>query len=202
MCPAEPASPQRILVRVLGGLGAASGRPSWLNRPVLAPGDLIDNRYEVIAPLAEGGMGAVYRARRTLLGDEVAIKVVLQDSPHPEARERFLRESRVAASLRHPSIVSILDFDMPPDADPYLVMELLSGPSLREEIASHGRLELADVRRIVPGICSALQLAHARGVVHRDIKPANIVAHEYEAGAARLQAGGLRDREPPAVDRR
>ncbi|MBA2303127.1 MAG: serine/threonine protein kinase [Acidobacteria bacterium] len=156
--------------------------PTWFNRPVLAPGDVIDSRYEVIAPLAEGGMGAVYRARRTLLGDEVAIKVVLQDAPTFASRERFLRESRVAASLRHPSIVSILDFDMPEQGDPYLVMELLSGPSLREEIDVRGRLEPADVRRIVPSICAALQLAHAHGVVHRDIKPANIVAHDYEAG--------------------
>ena len=76
---------------------------------MLTPGDVIDSRYEVIAPLAEGGMGAVYRARRILLGDEVAIKVVRPDHSGPSARERFLRESRVAASLRHPAIVSILD---------------------------------------------------------------------------------------------
>lgn len=149
---------------------------------MLAPGAILDNRYEILAPLAEGGMGAVYRARRTLLGDEVAIKVVRQDAPDFASRERFLRESRIAARLRHPSIVSIFDFDMPGDADPYLVMELLSGPSLRDEIAVRGRLELADVQRIVPAICAALQLAHANDIVHRDIKPANIVAHEYEPG--------------------
>jgi serine/threonine protein kinase len=149
---------------------------------VFAPGDVIDNRYEVLAPLAEGGMGAVYRARRTLLGDEVAIKVVLGDRSNAAAGERFLRESRVAASLRHPSIVSIFDFDMLPGGEPYLVMELLSGPSLRAEIDASGRLELDDVHRILPGICAALELAHSHDVVHRDIKPANIVAHEYYAG--------------------
>ena len=127
---------------------------------VFAPGDLVDNRYEIIAPLAEGGMGAVYRARRTLLGDEVAIKVVLGDPFNRAASERFLRESRVAASLRHPSIVSIFDFDMLPGGEPYLVMELLSGPSLRAEIDARGRLELADVHRVLPGICAALELAH------------------------------------------
>ena len=72
---------------------------------VLSPGDVLDNRYEILAPLAEGGMGAIYRARRTLLGDEVAIKVVLGDHGAGPARDRFLRESRVAANLRHPSIV-------------------------------------------------------------------------------------------------
>lgn len=148
----------------------------------MLPGSVIDDRYEILAPLAEGGMGAVYRARRLLLGDEVAIKVVLQGLGEVAARERFLRESRIAARLRHPSIVSILDFDMPPGGEPYLVMELLSGPSLREEIAARGRLEPDDVARILPGICSALELAHSHGVVHRDLKPANIVAHEYEPG--------------------
>jgi serine/threonine-protein kinase len=149
---------------------------------VFAPGDLVDNRYEIIAPLAEGGMGAVYRARRTLLGDEVAIKVVLGDRLDRAASERFLRESRVAASLRHPSIVSIFDFDTLPGGEPYLVMELLSGPSLRAEIDARGRLELSDVYTVLPGICAALELAHSHDVVHRDIKPANIVAHEYHGG--------------------
>ena len=149
---------------------------------MLAPGDILDDRYEVIAPLAEGGMGAVYRARRRLLGDEVAIKVVRQEAADHAARERFLRESRIAARLRHPSIVAIYDFDMPAGSDPYLVMELLSGPSVRDEIANRGRLDPADVERIVPSICAALQTAHSHGVVHRDIKPANLVAHEYEPG--------------------
>ncbi len=149
---------------------------------MLSVGDILDNRYEILAPLAEGGMGAVYRARRTLLGDEVAIKVVLGDHGEGPARDRFLRESRVAASLRHPSIVSILDFDMPPGGQPYLVMELLSGPSLREELDSRRRMDVGDVQRIMPGICAALQLAHSHDVVHRDIKPANIVAHEYQGG--------------------
>ena len=149
---------------------------------MLAVGDVLDNRYEILAPLAEGGMGAVYRARRTLLGDEVAIKVVRQDMTGQTAGERFIRESRVAASLRHPAIVAIFDFDMPTGAEPYLVMELLSGPSLRDQIAARGRLDPADVQRIMPAICSALQLAHERGVVHRDLKPANIVAHDYLEG--------------------
>jgi len=127
-------------------------------------------------------MGAVYRARRTLLGDEVAIKVVLGDRLNRAASERFLRESRVAASLRHPSIVSIFDFDTLPGGEPYLVMELLSGPSLRAEIDARGRLELSDVSTVLPGICAALELAHSHDVVHRDIKPANIVAHEYHGG--------------------
>ena len=80
-------------------------------------------------------MGAVYRARRLHLGDEVAIKVMqaTPDAP-PESRERFLRESRACAQLRHPNIVGLLDFGFDSANQPYMVMELLSGPSLREEI--------------------------------------------------------------------
>ena len=127
-------------------------------------------------------MGAVYRARRTLLGDEVAIKIILGDSAVSGARERFMRESRACARLRHPHIVSILDFNIEPDGHPFLVMELLNGRSLKDELLEAGRLSVADVRRIVPPLCNALQFAHGVGIVHRDLKPANVVAHEFTPG--------------------
>jgi serine/threonine protein kinase len=149
---------------------------------VLSAGQILDGRYQILAPLAEGGMGAVYRAKRLLLGDEVAIKIIRADQTGPGPRERFMRESRACARLRHPNIVSILDFNVDPQDRPYLVMELLDGPSLKEEIAARGRLSVEDVQRIVPPIGAALQLAHARGIVHRDLKPANIVAHDFAPG--------------------
>jgi serine/threonine protein kinase len=149
---------------------------------VLSAGQVLDGRYEILAPIAQGGMGAVYRARRLLLGDEVAIKIIRGDDVSPTARERFMRESRACARLRHPHIVSILDFDVDASGNPFLVMELLSGPSLKDELAARGRLDVAEVQRIIPSICAALQLAHANGIVHRDLKPANIVAHVFEQG--------------------
>ena len=95
---------------------------------VLPAGTIIDGRYEILAPLAEGGMGAVFKARRVLLGDEVAIKIVRAEfGRDPSARERFLRESRACAQLRHPNIVSILDYDLDEQQRPFLVMELLNG---------------------------------------------------------------------------
>ena len=151
---------------------------------MLSTGQVLDGRYEILAPLAEGGMGAVYRARRTLLGDEVAIKIILGDglSGVAGARERFMRESRASARLRHPNIVSVFDFNIEPDGHPFLVMELLNGRSLRDELAAAGRMSIEDVRRIVPPLCTALQFAHGLGIVHRDLKPANVVAHEFTPG--------------------
>jgi len=127
-------------------------------------------------------MGAVYRARRTLLGDEVAIKIVRSEHTGQGPRDRFFRESRASARLRHPHIVSILDFNLDDDQHPFLVMELLNGPSIKDEIAAKGRFTLDDVQTIVPPLCTALQFAHDQGIVHRDLKPANIVAHQFGQG--------------------
>ena len=150
---------------------------------MLSPGARIDDRYEIIAALGSGGMGHVYRARRIRLGDDVAIKV-MQATPDalPELRERFLRESRACAQLRHPNIVGLLDFGFDGDNQPFMVMELLSGPSLREEIDLEAPMAPARVASILDGVASALQMAHDRGITHRDLKPANIVAHRYESG--------------------
>lgn len=149
---------------------------------MLSVGQVLDGRYEILMPLAEGGMGAVYRARRILLGDEVAIKVILAERAGPAPLERFVRESRVCAQLRHPNIVSILDYSADDRQRPFLVMELLSGPSLKDELAERGPLPVEQVSRIFPPICSALLLAHSRGIVHRDLKPANLVAHDFGGG--------------------
>jgi len=151
---------------------------------VLAAGTILDGRYEILEPLAEGGMGAVFRARRRLLGDEVAVKIVRAEYAGDQgARERFLRESRTAAQLRHPHIVSILDFNLDAAGRPFLVMELLSGPSLREDLIERELpFGVAETLAIVVPVCSALQLAHEHGIVHRDMKPANIVAHDFGGG--------------------
>ena len=150
---------------------------------MLSPGARIDDRYEIIDALGSGGMGHVYKARRLRLGDEVAIKVMqaTPDTP-PAARERFLRESRACAQLRHPNIVGILDFGFDAANQPYMVMELLSGPSLKEEIDLEAPMSPDRVAAILGPVASALQLAHDRGITHRDLKPANIVAHRYESG--------------------
>ena len=148
---------------------------------MLTPGEIVDGRYEILELLARGGMGAVYRARRILLGDDVAVKV-LGTPDDASLRERFLRESRAAAQLRHPHIVSVLDYDVDAQGHPFLVMEYLNGPSLLQRVALDRQLPVAEVLDIACNLCSALQLAHDAGVVHRDLKPANVVSHEYTPG--------------------
>ncbi len=150
---------------------------------MLSIGSVIDDRYEILGLLAEGGMGAVFRARRILLGDEVAVKVIRSaGNDGPALRERFMRESRISAGLRHPHVVGILDFNIDAGGRPYLVMELLNGRSLRDELAAAGPLDPDKVRSILPPLCAALQMAHDRGVVHRDLKPGNIVSHRFDSG--------------------
>lgn len=148
---------------------------------MLTPGEVLDQRYEILELLARGGMGAVYRARRVLLGDDVAVKV-LSTPDDASLRERFLRESRAAAQLRHPHIVGVLDYDVDRQGHPFLVMEYLNGPSLLQRLALDRRLPVTEVLEIAGHLCSALQLAHDAGVVHRDLKPANVVSHEYTPG--------------------
>ena len=146
-------------------------------------GTVLDGKYEIRGRLGGGGMGDVYLARRRVLGDDVAVKVIRPSGPDPDAwRERFLREARACAQLRHPHIVSVLDFSVADQEQPYLVMEYLNGPSLADELRSRGRFDLASMRQVVRAVGGALSLAHASGVAHRDLKPQNIVSHRYQSG--------------------
>jgi serine/threonine protein kinase len=150
---------------------------------VLASGTLLDGKYEIRGRLAGGGMGEVYLAHRTLLGDDVAVKLIRPSGPDPEVwRARFLRESRACAQLRHPNIVTILDYNADDPERPYLVMEYLNGPSLAEELRARGKFDLGTVQHIMRAVGSALNLAHTNGMVHRDLKPQNIVSHRFESG--------------------
>jgi predicted Ser/Thr protein kinase len=121
------------------------------------------DRYEILGELGQGGVGVVYRARDRELGREVAVKVLrpLADADDT-ARERFLREARLAAGISHPNVVAVYDAGVP-----YMVMELVDGRPLSE--VEGDRLEL--LRRAALGVAAA----HARGIVHRDLKPANIL---------------------------
>jgi serine/threonine protein kinase len=141
-------------------------------------GQVLDSKYELVARLGEGGMGMVYRARRVHIGDEVAVKVLHRSFVADEdAVERFRREARAAAMLRHPNVVTIHDFGEARGtaAPAYIVMELVEGASLRVLLRSVGRLAPARAVALMQDICAGVGAAHRRGIVHRDLKPDNII---------------------------
>lgn len=141
-------------------------------------GRTLDSKYELVAPLGEGGMGAVYRARRLHIGDEVAVKVLHRKFlPDDEAVERFRREARSAALITHPNVVTIHDFsDARSDGSPaYIVMELVKGISLRGLLKREGRLGERRAVELMDDICAGVGVGHQKGVVHRDLKPDNVI---------------------------
>ncbi len=128
--------------------------------------------YVVLGELGTGGMGTVYRALDTRLERQVAVKVLHRETGVSGPRERFLREARLVSSLNHPNICTVFDIG-DEDGDPYLVMELLEGESLKDRML-RGQVPSGDIREIAFRVGLALQVAHAKGIVHRDIKPANL----------------------------
>jgi serine/threonine-protein kinase len=137
---------------------------------------VLDGTYRIVEALATGGMGEVYVAVHLRLPRKLAIKTL-----HPEfaARHewvaRFCREACVLAQLRHPNIVQVLDFNVAPSGVPYIAMELVEGVDLRSELDRGRRFEVGEIVSIVRQVASALDAAHAAGVVHRDLKPENVV---------------------------
>ena len=137
-------------------------------------GRLLGGRYRLGAPLGRGGMAVVWRADDEMLGREVAVKTLDLTGPDSDnAGERFRREARATAMLNHPHIVTVYDTGVE-EHTAYLVMELLPGPTLAEEVRDSGPLPVDEVRTIGYEVAGALQAAHDAGIVHRDIKPGNI----------------------------
>jgi serine/threonine-protein kinase len=152
--------------------------------------DALGSQYEIVRPLGEGGMGAVYLAREVALERFVAVKVLRPDLAHAEeSRERFRREARVVAQLSHPSILPLHTFGEVRGTW-YFVMGYARGMSLAERLRAEGRLPSEEAHRILTELADALECAHRNGIVHRDIKPANILL-DSESGRAVLADFGI-----------
>jgi serine/threonine protein kinase len=162
----------------------------------LSPGSSL-GPYEIVAPLAAGGMGQVYRARDPRLGREVAIKVVAPAlAADAESRRRFEREARAAAALNHPNVLVIHDVGAGGEA-PYLVTELLDGQTLRE-ILNAGPLPVGRALDFAVQALRGLSAAHEKGIVHRDLKPANLFV--TRDGTVKLLDFGLARPVHPSFD--
>src|SRR2546421_6728428 len=139
---------------------------------------VLDGKYSILARLGTGGMGIVYRAQRVHIGDEVAVKVLhKQLVADADMLERFRREARAAAQLRHPNIVSIIDLSEArgEDAPAYIVMELIEGESLRALLRREGCLGAERAVSLMRDICAGVGAAHRRNIWHRDLKPDNVI---------------------------
>ncbi|HKU42467.1 MAG TPA: protein kinase, partial [Polyangiales bacterium] len=168
---------------------------SWLRRAVaipsvrvspralLTPGEVLGDRFEILALAGSGGMGAVYSATDTRTLQRVAIKVVT--SREPDGPERFLREAHVLAELQHPCIVRYLASGATEDGCQFLVMEWLAGEDLAARLA-RARLGVEDSLTLLRRVALGAAAAHARGIIHRDIKPSNIFLPDRELAASKL----------------
>ena len=150
-----------------------------------ACGRLLGGRYRLGALIGQGGAGAVYEAVDVVLGRRVAVK--LYEAVDPLGRYRFASEARLLAGLSHPGLVTVYDVSLDGD-QPFLVMRLVDGPSLRDLLA-RGPFEPAAVARIGARLASVLAYVHAHDVVHRDIKPGNVLVDS--SGACHLTDFGL-----------
>jgi serine/threonine-protein kinase len=136
---------------------------------------MIAGKYQLSRLLGEGGMGAVWLARNIALDIDVAVKLIRRERATPEAAQRLLQEARAAARLGHPSIVRVFDFGESEHNDPFIVMEVLNGESMRDLIERKSRLRASRAVRMLLPIASALAAAHNKGIIHRDLKPDNIL---------------------------
>lgn len=145
--------------------------------------------YELLAKVAEGGMGIVYRARSSRTGLVVAIKVMREKSRmNPVMLKRFEQEFRTASSVEHPNLVRALDFG-DDQGVPYLVMEFVEGATLSSMVDRDGPILEAEAVRLIALVAQGLHRAHKKGIVHRDVKPDNIMV--TPEGQAKLTDMGL-----------
>jgi serine/threonine protein kinase len=139
-------------------------------------GEVVAGRYEITDLVGSGGMADVHRARDLVLDRFVAVKTLRVHAEGAGARERFVGEARTLARLSHPGLVTVLDAGIDGER-PYLVMELVDGPTLSRRIGDIGPFEELEVRALGRQLAGALAHAHAHGVIHRDVKPSNILIH-------------------------
>ena len=161
---------------------AEGSHPSLI--PIRPGQRLIAEKYRLDRLIGRGGIGAVYEAQHVGLDRAVAIKLLRHDYlEDEEALERFRREARAVARIRHPNVADIYDSGVLPTAEPYIAMELVAGETLRHLLDRAGALPIAQAARIGRQLAEGIEAAHQSGVIHRDLKPSNVILGSDHAGA-------------------
>ncbi|HVH42730.1 MAG TPA: protein kinase [Labilithrix sp.] len=151
----------------------------------LQSGAVLEDRFRLRAPIGEGGMGTVWSAVRVADGGAVALKIL--KTAEADSLRRVLREARIAQRLAHPNIVRVEEILTPVDAPPILVMELLTGESLRERLLRVSPLPLEETACILVEVTRAVAAAHDLGIVHRDLKPENVFLEHRDGERVRVK---------------
>ena len=155
--------------------GAAPTTPAAVEDPPVSVGVRLDERYQIEAPLGQGGMGYVFAARDLRQGRPVAIKFLRGEPAHEgEGLLRFAREARAVMRLKSDHVAHIHDVGNTDEGVPYIVMERLEGEELGAALDRRGHLDPGEAAALILQACDVLGEAHAEGIVHRDIKPANL----------------------------
>src|SRR6202166_3211708 len=142
---------------------------------VLQVGDVLGNRYEILALLGEGGMGAVYKAKDREVERVVALKLIRPEmASNPSILARFKQELMTAHQVTHKNVIRIYDL-AEADGVKFITMEFVEGSDLRQLLKEHGRFSPDEAVDIIRHVCMALDAAHAAGIIHRDLKPQNIM---------------------------
>lgn len=179
----------------------SSGQPTRVRSERLPAGYVLDEKYEIVRAIGAGGFAYVYEANQLNIERPVAVKVLspprtIEDREH--YFQRFVREAKLAAQIRHPNVVTIHDYGVA-DEQPYIVMELLQGRELKHELRDHGPMDPARALPLFIECLDALGEAHDRKIVHKDLKPSNLFLSDpggrremlriLDFGVARLQEG-------------
>ena len=152
-------------------------------------GSMLGGRYQIEEIVGVGGMAVVYRARDTILGRDVALKVLKKEfAEDPDIRKRFSIESRAVAKLSHHNIVSVFDVGSEDGTD-YIVMELIEGITLKQYLQRKGHLSWQETIFFAEQVARALMHAHSRGIIHQDVKPQNVII--LRDGTAKLTDFGI-----------
>jgi len=144
-------------------------------------GTKLDGKYEILSVLGTGGMGVVYKGKQELMDRIVAIKMLLAHHLNDtHSVKRFLHEGKATCKLKHPHIITVYDYGVSPQGQPYIVMDFLEGVPLSDQIRKEGQIGVDRSMSIFRQSALALEHAHSQGVIHRDLKPSNIVLIDFD----------------------